>query len=58
MLLWNRVKRNGPLVVGVLFVLVCVVTVFVVKVSGSESSIFVEGCTPYNIDIKRGGEYC
>ena len=36
--------------------LIAVVAIFFFKVSGSESSVYVEGCTPYNVEIRRGIE--
>jgi len=38
----------------VLSVLMIFVGIFVFKVSGSNNSVSVEGCNPYNVEIKNG----
>lgn len=39
---------------GVVLLLISVVTLFVFKSSASEDSTYVEGCTPFNVEVKRG----
>ena len=48
-------KNRGVFTIGVvLTVLMIFVVVFVFKVSGSNDSISVEGCNPYNVLIQKG----
>ncbi|PKN02524.1 hypothetical protein CVU76_00575 [Candidatus Dojkabacteria bacterium HGW-Dojkabacteria-1] len=48
-------KNRGIFTIGVvLTVLMIFVGVFVFKASGSNDSVSVEGCNPYNVEIKKG----
>jgi len=49
-------RNNWYITIGSLMLLIAVVAIFFFKVSGSESSVYVEGCTPYNVEIRRGIE--
>lgn len=49
-------KNNWYVTIGILGILLVVVTLVVFRVSGSEDSIYVEGCTPYNVEIQRGNQ--
>lgn len=49
-------KSNWYITIGALGLLLVVMAVFFFKVSGSESSTYVEGCTPYNVEIRKGVE--
>lgn len=49
-------KNNWYVTIGILGILLVVVILFVYKVSGSEDSINVEGCTPYNVEIQKGND--
>lgn len=42
--------------IGILAILLVVVALFAFKVTGSEKSIYVDGCTPYNVQIQKGDE--
>ena len=42
-------------ITGVLLIIGLVVTFFVLRVFASDSEIFVGDCTPYNVDISKGG---
>ena len=53
MLLLRSMKNRGFIFVGVLGILLLVVSVIVFRVSGASDSTYVEGCTPYNIDIQK-----
>ena len=33
---------------------ISVISLFVIKSSASQDSVYIEGCTPYNIEIKKG----
>lgn len=39
---------------GILLVLCICIYVFVFRVSGSNNSVFIEGCNPYNIEMNKG----
>ncbi len=47
-------KNNWYVTIGILGILLIVIVLVVFRVSGSEDSIYVEGCTPYNVQIQRG----
>jgi len=47
-------KSNWYITIWILGVLVVVIALFVYKVSGSEDAVYVEGCVPYNVQIKKG----
>ncbi len=47
-------KNRIVVIFGVILILGVLLSVIVFKVSGSVDSTYIEGCTPYNIDIKRG----
>lgn len=47
-------KNRIIVIFGVLLILGVSLSVIVFKVSGSNDSTYIEGCTPYNIDIERG----
>ncbi len=49
-------KSNWYITIGVLCIVLIVIGVFFFKVSGSENSVSVEGCTPYNVEIRKGIE--
>lgn len=49
-------KNNWYVTIGILGILLVVVILFVYRVSGSEDSIYVEGCTPYNVEIQKGND--
>ncbi len=49
-------KSNWYITIGALCLLVIVIAIFFFKASGSEDSVYVEGCTPYNVEIRRGVE--
>lgn len=42
------------ILLGVIGILGCILSVFVFKVSGSESGESISECTPYNVNVKRG----
>ncbi len=47
-------KSKGLFLITVVTVLSLVVGLFVFRVSGSNSSVSIEGCDPYNVKIERG----
>ncbi len=49
-------KKNWYITIGIIGILLVIVILFVYKVSGSEDSIYVEGCTPYNVEIQKGND--
>jgi hypothetical protein len=49
-------KSNWYITIGVLGLLLVVMAVFFFKASGSENATYVEGCTPYNVEIRKGVE--
>lgn len=42
--------------IGALGLLLVVIAIFFFKVSGSEDATYTEGCTPYNVSIRKGVE--
>ena len=46
-------KNKWVITIVVLLVFISVISLFVIKSSASQDSVYVEGCTPYNIEIKR-----
>jgi len=46
-------KNRVLIFVGVIGILILVVSFVFFRVSGSVDSTYVEGCTPYNIDIEK-----
>ncbi len=53
-LLLKQMKSSWHITLGALSLLLVVVGIFFFKVSGSEGSAYVEGCTPFNVDIRKG----
>lgn len=54
-LLLMKMNRGKVFTIGtVLIILFSCIYFFVFRVSGSDSSVSVEGCNPYNIQIKKG----
>ena len=49
-------KNRVLFLITVVTVISLVVGLFVFRVSGSNSSVSVEGCDPYNVKIERGEE--
>ena len=47
-------KNKGILIIVILIISISVISLFVIKSSASQDSVYVEGCTPYNIEIKKG----
>lgn len=47
-------KEKLYIFLGGVFLFVGITFFFVLKVFGSESSTYVTGCTPYNVDITKG----
>jgi len=50
------VKSNWYITIGALCLVIIVIGIFFFKVSGSENSVYVDGCTPYNVEIRKGIE--
>lgn len=48
-------KEKVYIFLGGIFLFVSITSFLVLKVFGSESSTYVTGCTPYNVDITKGG---
>lgn len=54
-LLLMRMNRRRVITIGaVLVVLFLCIYLFVFRVSGSNTSVSIEGCDPYNIQIRKG----
>ena len=49
-------KSNWYITIGALCLVIIVIGIFFFKVSGSENSVYVDGCTPYNVEIRKGVE--
>ena len=49
-------KSNWYITIGALCLVIIVIGIFFFKVSGSENSVYVDGCTPYNVEIRKGIE--
>jgi len=47
-------KNKWVITIVVLIVFISVISLFVIKSSASQDSVYVEGCTPYNIEIEKG----
>ncbi|MDD2270176.1 MAG: hypothetical protein PHG60_01150 [Candidatus Dojkabacteria bacterium] len=50
-------KRNLIIILSSILVVLVLLTVFVFKARGSNQIELVTGCVPYNVSIKREGEY-
>jgi hypothetical protein len=48
------IRRNIATFLVVGLVIISILGVFVFRVSGSDSSVSVEGCNPYNVKIEKG----
>lgn len=49
-------KSNWIIIVGAFLILPLVVYLFVFKSSASQDLTYVEGCIPFNVEIKKGRE--
>ena len=47
-------KNKWVITIVILIVFISVISLFVIKSSASQDSVYVEGCTPYNIEIEKG----
>ena len=47
-------KNKWIFMIVILIISISVISLFVIKSSASQGSVYVEGCTPYNIEIKKG----
>ncbi len=49
-------RNNFIIATGVFLLLICVVIIFVFKSSASEDSIYLEECTPFNVEVRKAQE--
>jgi hypothetical protein len=47
-------KNKGILIIIILIISISVISLFVIKSSAAQDSVYIEGCSPYNIEIKKG----
>jgi hypothetical protein len=49
-------NNRGVIIIGSVLILLSILSVVVFRVSGSKDSVYVDGCTPFNIRIEKGEE--